>query len=102
MFTIYSEEGDLILDADIEEEDKEIKEELLSDLNGLNLKSINEEELKILLKRIGYVLNQGWKFYQKEKVQLFFGITKLLSCTNPQPRRLIYKILQVKSLSLLR
>ncbi|KAM3127548.1 hypothetical protein pb186bvf_020334 [Paramecium bursaria] len=95
MFTIYSEEGDLILDADIEEEDIQIKKELLSDLNGFNLKSIQEEELNILLRRIGYVLNQGWKFHSKEKVQLFFGITKLLSCTNPQPRRLIYKILQM-------
>ncbi|KAM3127551.1 hypothetical protein pb186bvf_020337 [Paramecium bursaria] len=99
MFTIQSEEGGLILNADLQEEDKYIKKQLLFELNGFNLRQIKQEELKIFLKRIGYVLNQGWIFDPKEKVQLFFGITKLLTCTNSQLRRLIYNILQMINVS---
>ncbi|KAM3127552.1 hypothetical protein pb186bvf_020338 [Paramecium bursaria] len=76
---------------------KENEIELMARFTSLNINQIKDQHLRIFLTRLGQVLN-GWKFTEQEKEHMFFGITKLLLCANPELRRLTFKILQVKIL----
>ncbi|KAM3127196.1 hypothetical protein pb186bvf_020715 [Paramecium bursaria] len=76
-----------------ESEQGYLRLQILKNITLVNDQLIEEGQLKILLIKIAFIINQGGNLNEQEKEQLFFGVTRLLLCNNPFIRRLIFKIL---------